>query len=80
MAESYRFKSNSCSSFVTLVSPKVTKGIRHPQNSSTTINQQIHRRNNHFFMESGLKQLRMTFLRIKYRHEFKKENASQFLD
>ncbi len=80
MAESYGFKSNSYSSFVTLVSPKVTKGIRHPQNSSTTINQQIHRRNNHFFMESGLKQLRMTFLRIKYSHEFKKENASQFLN
>jgi len=29
---------------------------------------------------SGLKQLRMNFLHFKYSHEFKKENASQFLN
>ncbi|MGE8524161.1 MAG: hypothetical protein ACN6NK_09300, partial [Acinetobacter pseudolwoffii] len=29
---------------------------------------------------SCLKQLRMTFLSIRYNHEFEKENASQFLN
>src|SRR5690606_11672398 len=58
--------------YATFVSAKVAKTICHPQKSSTMINDQIHRKNNHFLISSCLRQLRVTFPRILYNPCIKK--------